>query len=178
MGTLEPYLESVRTFFEVIKIRQEPTMKLIAIFTLVIWCVGVESLPGVREKRETKGCSSIVSHRSKRYKVFYKGKNMGPNWQESREACQALGGDLAEFSNRQERKKILTAIGEFPEFAKWEDYWIGIEKKRVIDIRGVRAKNFLPTAGYVCEFASNEPIDEGVEFCNNDSNDDNDNKTQ
>jgi len=166
----------------VIKIRQEPTMKLIAIFTLVIWCVGVESLPGVREKRETKGCSSIVSHRSKRYKVFYKGKNMGPNWQESREACQALGGDLAELAgpaNRQERKKILTAIGEFPKFAKcyYCDYWIGIKKKRVIDFRGEIRASVDPTVGYVCEFASNEPIDEGVEFCN-DSNDDNDNKTQ
>merc|ERR1719290_273963 len=36
----------------VVKIRQEPKMKAIAIFTLVIWCIGVESLPGVREKRE------------------------------------------------------------------------------------------------------------------------------
>merc|ERR1719290_80241 len=43
-----------------LKIRQEPKMKAIAIFTLVIWCIGVESLPGVREKRETKGCSFLL----------------------------------------------------------------------------------------------------------------------
>merc|ERR1712212_618983 len=69
------------TWFKVIKIRQEPKMKPIAIFTLVIWCIGVESLPGVREKRETKGCSSLVFPSPKRYQVFYEGNWDGPKWQ-------------------------------------------------------------------------------------------------
>jgi len=197
--------------FGVIKIRQEPKMKAFGIFTLVIWCVGVEPLPGVREKRETKDCSSIVPsfHRSKRYQVFYKGseyngKNIKrtPTWQESRKACQDLGGDLAEFKNRQEQNKVLTAIGQltYPLGAYKENYWIGIEKGRgdavwisgekvdfdsdlmfskwhslnkklnwgfywgVIQLYGIH-ENGTWTAGYVCEFGSNKPMDEGVEFC-------------
>merc|ERR1712212_1008647 len=116
------------TWFKVIKIRQEPKMKPIAIFTLVIWCIGVESLPGVRERRETKGCSSLVFPSPKRYQVFYEGNWDGPKWQEAREACQASGGDLAQFSNRQEEDQILNVIREFPT-GNWQNYYIGIEKK-------------------------------------------------
>jgi len=159
-------------------------MKLIAIFTLVIWCVGVESLPGVREKRETKDCSSALQslHRSKRYQVFYKGKwkgkvkwngkgiliNGGQKWQESREACQALGGDLAELSNRQEKDKIFVAIGYFPIECQKYEYLFGTEKMRVIGKMGI-FENSGFTRGYVCEFESNDSMDEGVEFCNNDN---------
>jgi len=204
----------------VIKIRQEPKMKAFGIFTLVIWCVGVEPLPGVREKRETKDCSSIVPsfHRSKRYQVFYKGseyngKNIKrtPTWQESRKACQALGGDLAEFKNRQEQDKIENAIIKWPT-GRYAAYWIGIEKGSgedavwisgekvefnsdlmfssfntlhekstrdkfgVIDREGIRDSWGFWTAGYVCEFASNESMDEGVEICNIDNDDHNDNE--
>jgi len=106
-------------------------MRAIASFTLVIWCIGVESLPvpGVRQKRETKGCSSIVFPSPKRYQVFYKGALNDPRWQESREACKTLGGDLAEFSNRQEQDKILNAFRKFP-IGRGEQYWIGITKKQ------------------------------------------------
>jgi len=194
-------------------------MKAIAIFTLVIWCVGVESLPGVREKRETKVCSSIDQslHRSKRYQVFHKGseysgmKHGNPTWQESRKACQALGGDLAEFKNRQEQDKIENAIIKWPT-GRYAAYWIGIEKGSgedaiwisgekvefnsdlmfssfntlhekstrdkfgVIDREGIRDSWGFWTAGYVCEFASNESMDEGVEICNIDNDDHNDNE--
>jgi len=160
-------------------------MKLIAIFTLVIWCVGVESLPGVREKRETKDCSSALQslHRSKRYQVFYKGKwkgkvkwngkgiliNGGQKWQESREACQALGGDLAELSNRQEKDKISAAIANFPVKYRKYEYLFGTEKIwAVIGTMGPRENSGF-TRGYVCKFESNESMDEGVEFCNNDN---------
>jgi len=222
--------------FGVIKIRQEPKMKAIAIFTLVIWCVGVESLPGVREKREEeeqgfivqtklddyedswgekremKECSSIVqSFHRRRYQVFYKGRGRGPTWQESRKACQALGGDLAEFKNRQEQDKIENAIIKWPT-GRYAAYWIGIEKGSgedavwisgekvefnsdlmfssfntlhekstrdkfgVIDREGIRDSWGFWTAGYVCEFASNESMDEGVEICNIDNDDHNDNE--
>merc|ERR1712142_1252965 len=138
MGKFEVYLESgvnlefgVYYFVFLIKIRQEPKMESIAIFTLVIWCIGVESLPGVREKRQAKGCSSIHYKfpSPKRYQVFYKGSDNGPKWQEAREACQALGGGLAMFSNRQEEDQILAVISKFPTGPKYGNYYIGIEKK-------------------------------------------------
>merc|ERR1719431_2376725 len=161
-----------------------------------------------------KECSSIVqSFHRRRYQVFYKGRGRGPTWQESRKACQALGGDLAEFKNRQEQDKIENAIIKWPT-GRYAAYWIGIEKGSgedavwisgekvefnsdlmfssfntlnekstrdkfgVIDREGIRDSwgwGFL-TAGYVCEFASNESMDEGVEICNIDNDDHNDNE--
>jgi len=111
-----------------IKIRQEA----IAIFTLVIWCIGVESLPGVREKRQTEGCSyyNDVKPTPKRYQVFYQLNRDRLKWQEAREACQDLGGDLAEFLNRQEEDKIMKAIYKFPGGAWQMYYWIGVKTKK------------------------------------------------
>merc|ERR1712142_579651 len=160
-------------------------------------------------KRETKGCSSIVFPSPKRYQVFYKGAENDPRWEESREACKTLGGDLAEFSNRQEQDKILNAMSKFPT-GRGEQYWIGITKKRdealwisgkkvdfdsdlkftkynrlgvkdswnncgVIYHTGIRQAGcnrmtFNAAAGYVCEFPMTESIEQGVEFCNDDNN--------
>jgi len=113
-------------------------MKAIAIFTLVIWCIGVESLPGVREKRETKGCSFLLSDEDvpsgKRYHVFVNAgtksrDHKGAQWQESIEACQALGGDLAEPSTPEEQDKIMEGLSKLPSEHRYYSYWIGIEKK-------------------------------------------------
>jgi len=101
-------------------------MKAIGIFILVICCIGVESLPGVREKRETKGCSSVVLPRGKTYQVFYKGK-WKALWQESREACQDLGGDLATISTREEQDDIVAALDKFPSD---QYFWIGVKKNQ------------------------------------------------
>jgi len=124
-------------------------MKAIAIFTLVICCIGVESFPGVREKRETAtGCSFLfrpvgaqlarwpqVFPKVKRYEVFWKGgreDEYSHTWQESREACQAFGGDLAEPLTREEQAKIMEGISKLPSGApraSSQGYWIGLEKK-------------------------------------------------
>jgi len=119
-------------------------MKAIAIFTLVICCIGVESSPGsgVRKKRETTDCSFLFFPSGKRYQAFFKdfkdqekllettGNFRQNYWMEARYACLKLGGDLAEPSTREEENKIIAAIGKFPEsFQQIEKYWIGIEGK-------------------------------------------------
>merc|ERR1711970_176198 len=137
------------TWFEVSKIRQEPKMKEIAIFTLVIWCIEVESLPGALEKRQTTGettgettdCSFLLTDAlipsRKRYHVFVgtEGEIYGIGWQESLEACRTMGGNLAQPSTPEEQDKILAAIRKFPPsktdpFSYNEDtcYWIGLHK--------------------------------------------------
>jgi len=115
-------------------------MKAIAIFTLVICCIGVESLPGVREKRETKNCSSLVVPRQKIYQIFYTYERVGKygekkgaqsSWEEARVACQDLGGDLAEPSTREEENKIIAAIdkaeGDGTLLYYWR-FWIGLQQ--------------------------------------------------
>jgi len=110
-------------------------MKAIAIFTLVICCIGVESLPGVRAKRETKDCSSLVVPRQKIYQIFHKRDNENTNsistWKGARVACQDLGGDLAVPSTREEENKILAAINKAVEGGTLPNYWqfwIGLEQ--------------------------------------------------
>jgi len=115
-------------------------MKAIAIFTLVICCIGVEALPGVREKRETKNCSSLVVPRRKIYQMFLYNERVGKytenkgalsTWQQARVACQDLGGDLAEPSTREEENKILAAIdkanGKDGTLLYYWRYWIGVK---------------------------------------------------
>jgi len=115
-------------------------MKAIAIFTLVICCIGVEALPGVREKRETKNCSSLVVPRRKIYQMFLYNERVGKygqkwgaqsTWQEARVACQDLGGDLAEPSTWEEEEKILAAIdkakGEGGPLLYYWKFWIGVK---------------------------------------------------
>jgi len=104
-------------------------MKAIAIFTLVICCIGVESLPGVRAKRETKNC------RQKIYQIFHKrddeDRKSISTWREARAACQDLGGDLAVPSTREEENKILAAINKAVEggtlLYNWK-FWIGLKQ--------------------------------------------------
>ena len=50
-------------------------------------------------------------------------------FQESREACQALGGDLAEPSTPEEQDKIMEGLSKLPREHRYYSYWIGIEKK-------------------------------------------------
>jgi len=115
-------------------------MKAIAIFTLVICCIGVESLPRVREKRKTNDCSSLVVPGGKIYQMFYTYKTVGrwgeikgaqSSWQEARVACQDLGGDLAEPSTREEEDKILAAFDKAVSGGtlRWNwQFWIGVKK--------------------------------------------------
>jgi len=138
-------------------------MKAIGIFILVICCIGVESLPGVREKRETKSCTSglffVPPRKVKVYKVFFNGFSVSDtgltkrnrsndlSWQEARVACQDLGGDLAQPSTWEEEDKLLTAFGkapeyinsEIPEIYDWSHFWIGA-KKDGADIAWVSGK--------------------------------------
>jgi len=80
----------------------------------------------------------------KRYEVFYNKGSSDPwmfdqeeeyqyliGWQQAREACQRLGGDLAEPTDWEHELKILAGISKFPngEYCKYCKYWIGIEKK-------------------------------------------------
>jgi len=106
-------------------------MKAIAIFTLVICCIGVESLPGVRAKRETKDCSSLVVPRQKIYQIFHKRDNENTNsistWKGARVACQDLGGDLAVPSTREEENKIIAAINKTVLLNDWQ-FWIGLKQ--------------------------------------------------
>jgi len=95
-----------------------------------------------------KGCSFLYfpsgwSSR-KRYEVFYNKGSSDPwmfdqgteyqyliGWQQAREACQRLGGDLAEPTDWEHELKILAGISKLPngEYCKYCKYWIGIEKK-------------------------------------------------
>jgi len=107
-------------------------MKAISIITLVMCCIGVESFTGVREKRETTVCSSgfIIPPPGKVYKVSFFGDN-ALSWQEAREACQDLGGELAEASTREEENKILAAFDKAMSDGtiRWDwRFWIGVKK--------------------------------------------------
>jgi len=132
-------------------------MKEIAIFTLVIWFIGVfickkyGPTVGAREKRQTTGettgettdCSFLLTDAlipsGKRYHVFvgtkghFDGEIYGIGWQESREACNAMGGDLAQPSTPEEQDKMLAAIRKFPtsksdSYNEITCYWIGLIK--------------------------------------------------
>jgi len=101
-------------------------------------CGTCPSATGVREKRETKGCSFLLSDEDvpsgKRYHVFVNAgtksrDHKGAQWQESIEACQALGGDLAEPSTPEEQDKIMEGLSKLPREHRYYSYWIGIEKK-------------------------------------------------
>jgi len=156
-------------------------MKAIVIFTLVICCIGVESFPGVRAKRETAtGCSFLFSPIGqrpsefwpqlfpmvKRYQVFWDGavtrSQMQQKWQESRVACQALGGDLAEPSTPEEQDKILAAIDKFPRGeASSQAYWIGLEKKTA-DANWVSGKNVDLDSGL--KFSPGSQLDDKLQL--------------
>merc|ERR1719435_846031 len=111
-------------------------MKEIAIFTLVIWCIGVESLPGAREKRETTGettgettdCSFLYTDELNAIEKWHHAVFLEwpIGWQESRVHCQNMGGDLAEPSTPEKQDKMLAAIDKFPT-GKSSSYWIGIK---------------------------------------------------
>jgi len=130
----------------VVKIRQEPKMIAIAIFTLVICGIGVESLPGLREKRHhsdfvteaPKNCFFFIFGAGKTYEVVFHGKEQGyigtssprTDWEDARWECQAKGGDLAQPSNRREQDKIVAALRKLPtNNMQCAQYYIGVKKE-------------------------------------------------
>jgi len=131
----------------VVKIRQEPKMKEIAIFTLVICGIGVESLPGLREKRHhsdfvteaPKNCFFFIFGAGKTYEVVFHGKEQGyigtssprTDWEDARWECQAKGGDLAQPSNRTEQDEIVAGLRKLPtNNMQCAQYFIGVKKDR------------------------------------------------
>jgi len=202
-------------------------MIAIAIFTLVICCIGVEGHHGVESlpgdaKRETTGCSVLFFPKSsgtnssgtnssgqtavdkqqwtnssgtnssgqtpmhphfpppfppppplKRYEVIHIwGFSDDPEqtqywiqWQEAREACQDVGGDLAEPSTWKEQFKIMMAIDKFP-VGKWSSYWIGIKKKTADASSGLGGSNETRTTTADAFWVSGKKLelDSGLKF--------------